>query len=125
MQHEPKFVHYFHDPDFSEPPHDQYNLDTSIIVEEDSNKLDKQEEEDHEKLVLKSSENKKDEMSSTTTSTMHRKNNKCAAGTGAGAGASKNDIHSKINTAHVPRDRRMRLTRNSLQILQFARLARV
>ncbi|KAF3623005.1 cytochrome-type monooxygenase [Capsicum annuum] len=123
MQHEPKFVHYFHDLDFSQPPHDQYNLDTSIIEEEDSNKLDKQEEEDHEELVLKSSKNKKDEMSSTTTSTMSRKNNKCAAG--AGAGASKNDIHNKINTAHAPRDRRMRLTKNSLQILQFARLARV
>ncbi|KAF3668199.1 hypothetical protein FXO37_09652 [Capsicum annuum] len=93
------------------------------MVEEDSNKLDKQEEEDHEELVLKSSKNKKDEMSSTTTSTIRRKNNKCA--TGAGVGASKKDRHNKINTAHDPRHRRMRLTRNSSQILQFARLSRV
>ncbi|KAF3620249.1 hypothetical protein FXO38_32468 [Capsicum annuum] len=93
------------------------------MVEEDSNKLDKQEEEFHEELVLKSSKNKKDEMSSTTTSTMRRKNNKYA--TGAGAGASKKDRHSKINTAHGLRDRRMRLTQNSSQIIQFARLSPV
>ncbi|PHT88722.1 Transcription factor CYCLOIDEA [Capsicum annuum] len=110
MQYEPEFVQYFHDLHFSQPPHDQYNLDTSIMVEEDSNKLDKQEEEDHEELVLKSSKNKKDEMSSTTTSTIRRKNNKCVAGAGAGAGAAKKDRHSKINTAHGPRDRRMRLS---------------
>ncbi|PHU01405.1 hypothetical protein BC332_31192 [Capsicum chinense] len=94
-----------------------------IMVEEDSNKLDKQEEEDHEELVLKSSKNKKDDMSSTTTSTMRRKNNKCTAG--ASVGASKKDRHNKINMAHGPRDQRMRLTPNSSQIFQFSRLARL
>lgn len=105
MQYEPEFFQYLHDLHLFQHGHDQDNLNTNIIMaEEDSNKLDKEEENHEDQLVLKSCKNKKDEMSSTTTSTIRRKNNKSAAG------ASKKDRHSKINTVHGPRDRRMRLS---------------
>ncbi|XP_055827575.1 transcription factor TCP12-like [Solanum dulcamara] len=105
MQYEPEFIQYFHDLHFIQPDHDQNNLDTNIMAEEvDSNKLDKPEE---DQLVVKGCKNKKDERSSTTT---RRKNNKRSASAGAGARTSKKDRHSKINTAHGPRDRRMRLS---------------
>ncbi|CAN4088876.1 unnamed protein product [Withania somnifera] len=106
MQYEPDFFQYFHNLHLYQHPRDQnYNLDTNIMVEENSNKLDKQAEEDQ--LVLQSCKTKKDEMSST----IRRKTNKSSSTNGVGAGASKKDRHSKINTARGPRDRRMRLSR--------------
>ncbi|CAN4086744.1 unnamed protein product [Withania somnifera] len=100
MQYEPEFFQYFHELHLSlQHTHDQNNLDTNVMAEEDFHKLDKQEE---DQLVLKRCKNKKDEMSSTTSSTIRK--NKSASG------ASKKDRHSKINTARGPRDRRMRLS---------------
>ncbi|KAL3343626.1 hypothetical protein AABB24_027245 [Solanum stoloniferum] len=112
MQYEPEFIQYFHDFQFIQPAYDQNIFDTNITAEEaDSDKLDKMEE---DQLIIKSCKNKKDEKSSTSTSTIRRKNNKRttsgSAGTGAGVGPSKKDRHSKITTAHGPRDRRMRLS---------------
>ncbi|XP_049393658.1 transcription factor TCP12-like isoform X2 [Solanum stenotomum] len=99
MQYEPEFIQYFHDFQFIQPAaYDQNNLD--ITAEEGDHKMEEDE------LIIK---NKKDESTSTTTSTIRRKNNKRVT-TGAGVGPSKKDRHSKINTAHGPRDRRMRLS---------------
>ncbi|KAH0687521.1 hypothetical protein KY284_018074 [Solanum tuberosum] len=109
MQYEPEFIQYFHDFQFIQPAaYDQNNLDTNITAEEADHKMEEDE------LIMKSCKNKKDESTSTTT-TIRRKNNKrTTSGTGTGAGAgvgpSKKDRHSKINTAHGPRDRRMRLS---------------
>ncbi|MCD7458205.1 Transcription factor [Datura stramonium] len=79
------------------------------MAEEDSDKLDKPEEDHDELILLKGCNNKKDEMSSRKT------NNKsvvaaAAAAAAGGGGGSRKDRHSKINTAHGPRDRRMRLS---------------
>lgn len=107
MQYEPEFIQYFHDFQFIQPAaYDQNNLDTNITAEEADHKMEEDE------LIMKSCKNKKDESTSTTT-TIRRKNNKrttSGTGTGAGVGPSKKDRHSKINTAHGPRDRRMRLS---------------
>ncbi|XP_060205601.1 transcription factor CYCLOIDEA-like [Lycium barbarum] len=101
MQYEHEFFPYIHDHNLFQIAHDQNNLDT---MAEDSKKLDKHEQD--EELVLKDC-NKKDDTSSTMTSTIRKKNNKRVAAAGA---ATKKDRHSKINTAHGPRDRRMRLS---------------
>lgn len=112
MQYEPEFIQYFHDLHCIQPAlHDQNNIDTNIMAEGNSDKLDKPEEDQEDQLVLpKGCKNKKEETSSTTTSAIRRKNNKRTASSGAGVGASKKDRHSKINTRHGPRDRRMRLS---------------
>ncbi|WMV22223.1 hypothetical protein MTR67_015608 [Solanum verrucosum] len=102
MQYEPEFIQYFHDFQFIQPAaYDQNNLD--ITAEEGDQKMEEDE------LIIKSCKKKKDESTSTTTSTIRRKNNKRVT-TGAGVGSSNKDRHSKINTAHGPRDRRMRLS---------------
>ncbi|XP_027771219.1 transcription factor TCP12-like isoform X2 [Solanum pennellii] len=106
MQYEPEFIQYFQDFQFIQPSYDQNNLDTNI-TREDSDKLDKIEE---DQSIIKSCNNKKDEKSSSSTSTIRRKNNKRTTSGSAGVGPSKKDRHSKINTAHGPRDRRMRLS---------------
>ncbi|KAG5619014.1 hypothetical protein H5410_018838 [Solanum commersonii] len=100
MQYEPEFIQYFHDFQFIQPA----AYDQNITAE------DHRMEEDE--LIIKSCcKNKKDESTSTTTSTIRRKNNKrVTTSTDAGVGPSKKDRHSKINTAHGPRDRRMRLS---------------
>lgn len=107
MQYEPEFIQYFHDFQFIQPSYDQ---NTNIPAEEaaDSDKLDKIEED--QSIIKSCNNNKKDEKSSSSTSTIRRKNNKRTTSGSAGVGPSKKDRHSKINTAHGPRDRRMRLS---------------
>ncbi|TMX02358.1 hypothetical protein EJD97_021867 [Solanum chilense] len=105
MQYEPEFIQYFQDFQFIQPSYDQ---NTNIPTEEgaDSDKLDKIEE---DQSIIKSCNHKKDDKSSSSTSTIRRKNKRTTSRS-AGVGPSKKDRHSKINTAHGPRDRRIRLS---------------